>query len=333
MNEQKTNFIGIDISKKTLDVRVYAADNNRAENYIQVSNDSSGFASLLKWFKRKKMALSSILVCMEHTGMYGLKIRAFFESSSISYTMISGLELRRSLGISRGKNDNIDAGRIARYCYLYREELKPSVLKSTLLLRIQSLMSERRSYLKRVSQAKAYLTEHKKESLTSTYLRYNSELKHCSSLLREIESEILCVMQEDESLYKNYQLLTSITGIAFVNAVNAILYTNNFTSFSSARAYACFVGVAPFSYSSGTSMNSPARVGLLANRVLNSDLTQAALSAVSHDAELRLYYQRKKESGKSSGSVMNAVKFKLIERMFCVVKRGSPYVKLLQYAS
>jgi hypothetical protein len=57
------------------------------------------------------------------------------------------------------------------------------------------------------------------------------------------------------------------------------------------------------------------------------------LSAACHDPELRVYYHRKLVEGKHKGTVLNAVKFKLIERMFAVVKRGSSYVKLSQYSS
>ena len=60
----------------------------------------------------------------------------------------------------------------------------------------------------------------------------------------------------------------------------------------------------------------------------------AARSAVIHDPGLKHYYQRKikeKGGGKDAhGVVLNAVKFKLILRMFAVVKSGQPY-KVLNY--
>jgi transposase len=134
-------------------------------------------------------------------------------------------------------------------------------------------------------------------------------------------------------LYKNYLLLLSIVGIGLVNAANVILYTRNFTAFKNARMYACYCGVAPFSYRSGTSIHSPAKVSKMANVMLKADLSQAALSAACHDPELRVYYQRKLAEGKHKSAVLNAVKFKLIERMFAVVNRGSAYVKLSRYSS
>jgi transposase len=329
----KKNYVGIDVSKKTLDVRIYNSDNFSSENHHVFNNEFQGFHSLLRWLKSKKLSIGETAFCLEHTGIYSLALCAFFDEHSVDYVVVSGLELKCSLGISRGKSDNIDAGRIARYLYLRRDELVYSKSKSAVLLRIQSLMAERRSYVKRSAQAKAYLTEHKEHSATTSYVRYTSEHKHVESLIKDVEMEILLVIEEHSELSNNYSLLLSIPGISFVNAVNTILYTNNFTSFSNSRAYACYCGVAPFGYQSGTSLKSSPRVSKMANKMLKSDLSQAALSSLTHDPEMRLYYQRKLLEGKHFGVINNAIKFKLIERMFSVVKRGTPYVKLAKHAS
>ncbi len=60
----------------------------------------------------------------------------------------------------------------------------------------------------------------------------------------------------------------------------------------------------------------------------------AARSAIMNDPGIKKYYQRKmREKGGTKnmhGLVLNAVKFKLIMRMFSVVKSGEPY-KVLNY--
>ena len=55
-------------------------------------------------------------------------------------------------------------------------------------------------------------------------------------------------------------------------------------------------------------------------------------TAITYDPEISLYYKRKRDEGKRAGVVMNAVKNKLIQRVFSVVKRKTPYVKLMNYA-
>ena len=63
---------------------------------------------------------------------------------------------------------------------------------------------------------------------------------------------------------------------------------------------------------------------------IKANLSNAARSAIQNDPELRLYYDRKAKEGKEHGVIMNAVKFKLITRVFAVVKRRTPFVKLRQ---
>jgi transposase len=333
MNESKTCFIGIDISKAKLDVSIYDSGKNLPENYCCISNDESGFRVLLKWLKSKKIDLSFVLVCMEHTGIYGYDACFFFESHEIDYSMVSAYKIKHSFGLVRGKNDVIDSRRIAEFCYLFREKLPCSKMQHKLFLRVRDLMAERRIYKKRASQCKVYLTEHKKRETTTTTNRCMEELKVLNSYLKEIEKEVKTLIFSDPALKVNYELLTSIIGISFVNSVNILLYTDNFAAFPDARSYACYCGVAPFSYESGSSIRSNPKVSKMANIPLKVDLSQSALSAVCHDPELKQYYRRKLSQGKHTGTVLNAVKFKLIERMFAVVKRGTPYVKLGAFAS
>ncbi len=65
---------------------------------------------------------------------------------------------------------------------------------------------------------------------------------------------------------------------------------------------------------------------------MKSLLSMASVSAIQYDSELRLYYNRKLAEGKNKMSAINNVRNKLISRAFAVVKRGTPYVVLQQYA-
>lgn len=66
---KKKWFVGIDVSKSTLDV-AYCDETSKLQksNYIQVKNNESGFKSLLEWFKTNKIRRSACVIGMEHTG-------------------------------------------------------------------------------------------------------------------------------------------------------------------------------------------------------------------------------------------------------------------------
>ena len=54
----------------------------------------------------------------------------------------------------RGKNDQVDAQRIARYAYLHREELKPSKMPSQVILKVKHLLTHRQQLVKAATQEK-----------------------------------------------------------------------------------------------------------------------------------------------------------------------------------
>jgi len=322
-------FIGIDISKKTLDVVIYQPGAEKQNKHFVVSNDSKGFKALLKRLSFEKICLAQAFVCLEFCGVYGLDI-GFFLEGKVEFCFCSPLSIKRSLGLTRGKNDKLDAIKIARYCYLFRDELSCASMPSQGMLRLKNLMSERNRVVKTVASEKTVLKEFSSRFDTDAINRIKRRIKLLSDDIAVIENEAVSLITQNEQLIKNYNLLLSITGIGFVNAVMLILSTNNFKGITDARSFACYCGVAPFEHSSGSSIRGKTRVSKLANKKIKADLTNAARSAIINDPELRIYYKRKKDEGKSHGTVLNAVKFKLITRVFAVVNRQSPFVKLRQ---
>ena len=58
----------------------------------------------------------------------------------------------------------------------------------------------------------------------------------------------------------------------------------------------------------------------------------AALSVIRMQSELRDYYERKVAEGKNKMSVINAIRAKLIARMFAVISKNKVYQKNLKLA-
>lgn len=332
---KKKWFIGIDVSKKTLDVVIYDSSKKHADSeiYKQVSNNQQGYTDLLSWFKGKKIAYHSVVIGMEHTGAYCFDLRLFLESRRIDYCAFNPLHLKRSLGLIRGKNDRVDAERIAYFTYLHRDELTYSKLSGSVVLQLHELSAERKRYVTQQAGYKASLTDNKGRARTSTLQRAQQMVDTLEKEIDCVEKEMSVLIKKDPSMAKNYQLLTGIKGIGNINAISTLIHTNNFEAFETARQYACYLGIAPFEHTSGTSVKGATRVSRLGNRQLKADLSQAAKSAIVWDRELKEYYERKTKEGKAFGVVLNAVKFKLVCRMFAVVRRGTPFVELNTYKS
>ncbi len=323
-------FIGIDISKKTLDVTLYDNQGIKKSPYIHVANNIKGFDKIISWLKKRFVRLNSVLICMEHTGVYGIDLAVFLETTKIAYSMVSPLHIKRSLGLTRGKNDKVDSYQISRFCYLHRDEMKLSELPSAAIQKLRGLINERERLVKMQTVEKQILKELRKINSGTTIKRVKARIILFSGDISLIEKEIEQIIKSETEIYNNYTLIRSVVGIGLVNAVLFIIYSNNFHGFTDARKYACYSGVAPFENSSGTSIRGKTKVSHLANKRLKANLSNGARSAVQNDPELQIYYNRKAKEGKEHGVIMNAIKFKLITRVFAVVNRGTPYVRMRQ---
>jgi transposase len=118
-----------------------------------------------------------------------------------------------------------------------------------------------------------------------------------------------------------------------VLALLLLIYTQGCTKIVDGRKLACYTGVAPFEYRSGTSIMGKTGVSKFANGDLKRVLHMAAISSVQHNPELKHYYKRKVDEGKSKMSVINAVRNKLLHRIVAVIRRGTPYQPTLKNTS
>ena len=317
--------MGVDVSKLTLDI---CCAEKRL--YIKIGNDSKGFSVFKKWCKTNAIDLEESLVVMEYTGGYEYRFMQFCESLSVSYCRIPGLEIKQSMGMTRGKSDQADAFRIGQYGEEKRKRLEPSKPLDNHILRLKQLLSFRKRLVRERAGLESTIKERKhmyalQKADTITHIA-QAKIKADKKYITQLEQEIMEVIKSDEMMLLNYRIISSIKGIGPINAWMTIAYTENFTSFTDARKYAVFVGVIPFEHTSGTSIKGRKRVSHLAHKGLKSELNQAAKTAITHDPEIRAYAERKFKS-KVYPLVLNNVKFKLILRMFSLVKRGEKYVE------
>lgn len=108
--ENVRESIGIDVSKRTLDVYLH-----QKQQHQQFSNDESGFKKILSWSKSQGIKLEEALFCFEYTGWYCLHLSYFLNLRLIRYCCVNPMEIKRSIGLKRGKTDKADSKEIARY--------------------------------------------------------------------------------------------------------------------------------------------------------------------------------------------------------------------------
>ena len=145
--------------------------------------------------------------------------------------------------------------------------------------------------------------------------------------LAKVEKAISQIIKEDEHLSQIFEIVTSVPGVGPVTATEMILTTNEFEDVKDPKKFACYAGVAPFPHESGL-YRGKSRVSHMANKQMKTYLHLAALVAVQTDKELSDYYLRRVVVDKKSKMlVLNAIRNKLIHRVFSCIHQNRKYEK------
>jgi transposase len=270
---------------------------------------------------------------MEHTGLYTRQLVHYLLSRQVCVWLESSLHIKRSMGLVRGKSDAIDAQRIARFAHTHQGHAKPLNLTALTLEKLKDLNANRKRLMKAIQSLKVSTKELKQVDPESgkTVERVNRDaIRGLEKSLLAVEEKISEFIKADENLNKQFDLITSVKGVGKIMALLLLIYTQGCTKIVDGRKLACYSGVAPFEYRSGTSIMGRTSVSKFANSDLKRVLHMAAVSSVQHNAELKAYYLRKVAEGKSKMAVINAVRNKLLHRIVAVVQRGTPYTPTLK---
>jgi transposase len=329
---KRSLFIGIDISKSTLDVSVISPTDTNCIHYQQFANQKKGFTLLLKWINHcsERVPVQQWRVCMENTGIYCLELNCFLEGKGIWQCLENALQIKRSMGVLRGKSDKADSGTIALYAYRFQDKLKPYVLPSKTLLRLRVLFTQRERLVSLHVQLQLgikSLKGYEKHLVKDIQKQNETLLKSLVVQIKAIDKALGECLKEDEDLQQKAKLIQSVPGVGLQTTAYVLIVSRGMDSFATPRKFACYSGCAPFEHSSGTSLRGKPKVHFIANKKMKMLLHMAAINAITFNQELKTYYQRKVAEGKNPMSVINAVRFKLICRIFSVVRRGESFQK------
>jgi len=325
--------VGIDISKSTFDARIHG--NQMFEVF---ENSNIGFKELVKWaFKNSPFPKEDILFVFEHTGLYSFGLSVFLTERNVPFVLVPGLEIKRSLGLARGKDDKVDAARIALYGYRLRDEIRPSELPQEDIMTLKGLLSLRGRLVKQRAGHKTSLKEQKRVLVKkNNKVLFGTQQRMIAAFSKQIagiEKEMGDIVKKNVPLDQIYKLITSIKGVGPQTALYMMVCTNAFTKFGSWRKFASYCGIAPFPNSSGTSIRGRTKVSHLANKKMKSLLDMCAKSAIQSNPEMKQYYDKRIEQGKNKMGTINIIRNKILSRIFAVVQRKTPYVDIMKYAA
>ena len=317
----KKIFIGIDFAKEKFDAALIEACGLQEFGERQFGtfpNDKKGFRQFVKWIKGHcgSAREDEWQLCGEDTGSCSIPLSKWLYGKGLDIWIESAYAIKHSSGIRRVKTDRADASMIAEYAWRHQDkavlfeplsdslaQLREVFLYRHKLVQQQVAMEVRKQDKSKADASKAtgFIGRKSKHLINEI----NKAIKECDALIDSI-------IESDPELKENYDIVTSIKGVARQNGACILIFTNNFKRFDmDARKIACYYGVAPFGKQSGSSVHSPATTSHFANRLIKSLLSQAAQIARIYNPEIKDYYERLVARGQQHSDAINNLKNKL----------------------
>ena len=328
----KKIYVGIDISKEKCNLCFRSG-----LEIVREEECSNDVKALKKAFKAALKVLGAsvdeVLVCAEYTGRYIYPLTVACQELGIFLWMDDPTRIKNSMGITRGKNDAIDAARIAEYAYRYSDKAIRYCIPDAALVSMKNLLADREFLLIDRKRYQSQLTDQKKYMAPGDFKhkssRWKQVIKSIDEQIEAIDAEIEALIAADPVLARQKELLVSIDGIGERIAINMIAVTGGFTRFQNARQFCSFAGLSPYKYYSGTSVRSKAKISKRANQTMKALLHMSAVNVATRmkSGEYKDYYERKLKEGKHVMCILNVLRAKLVYRMFSVIKRDTEYTK------
>lgn len=325
-------YVGIDISKEKCNLCY-----RRGLEIVREEECLNEIKALKKAIKAALKAVEAkeeeVLICAEYTGRYIYPLTVTCQELDLFLWLDDPTRIKNSMGLTRGKNDAIDAARIAEYAFRYSDKAVRYSIPDAALVSMKNLLSDREFLLIDKKRYQAQLSDQKRYmdpiDFKHKSTRWKKVIRSIEEQIASIDAEIDALIAADPVLTRQKELLVSIDGIGNRIAINMIAITGGFTRFQNARQFCSFAGLTPYRYDSGTSVRSKAKISKRSNQTMKALLHLSAVTVATRmkEGEYRDYYERKLKEGKHVMCVMNVLRAKLVHRMFSVIKRDTEYTK------
>jgi transposase len=331
-------IVGADVSKDKINFSLLF--DGKVVSDHEISNKVNDLTMFVKSVQSLAHSLSTsnvdndVYFCMEHTGVYNNLLYKVLDQAKITFFVEPGLHIKLTLGLTRGKNDKIDARRIAEFCNRNHDKLVPHKIETKLTATLKALQTKRNQYVKMKCQLSQGSSDNKVflDAETSKMIKQSDDplLKSIIAAIKKIDAQIEELIKTDPEIMENYKIAQSVPGVGKVLATAMICATSNFNKFDHAKKFATYCGVVPFNNESGKKKGK-SKVSHLANKDLKKLLHLSATSTIKSNSSFAIYYQKKVEQGKNKMLVLNNIRNKIVHTVFACIKSKIKYSKQYQY--
>jgi transposase len=303
-------FVGIDVSKRWLDVHVRPAAQGR-----RFANDEAGRAALCQWLSGWPVTR----LVLEASGGYERAVARALDAAGLAVWVVNPRRVRHFARASGrlAKTDRIDAAVLAHFAETY--DRPPARPRHPALERLAEYRRARHQV-----QSQIVALNHQLGQLADPALKARLTIlrRHLADELKALERLMYEIVRTTPELAERYRQLTALPGIG-PQAALALLADLPELGQLTRRTIAALVGVAPINHDSGALRGRRTIQG--GRSALRHVLFMATLTATRHNPPLQAYYQRLIAAGKPAKLALVACLRKLVVILNAMVRDQTPW--------
>lgn len=318
MDKLSASVVGIDVSKKTLDVTLLLAKGGKRRK--RIANTLEGIATLQAWLQRHTGG--AVNVCMESTSVYWEMVAEALHEAGHRVSVVNPVRIKgyAMSQLRRSKTDPLDGDVIADFCRTQEVDAwtPPSPEQKKLRALVRHLEALKKSRTQQTNRLGACQDEEVKTSLETVLATIEAEIEAVKKRLADL-------IDQHPDLKQKKQLLTSINGIGEQTALRILAEMYDLADYKNAKAAAADAGVTTSHYRSGTSVRRRPKISRMGKASIRSALHFPAITALQHNPVVQRMAQRLAARGKCKAVIRVAAMRKLLHLAYGVLKHQQPF--------
>lgn len=310
MQATETVVVGVDVSKRWLDVHV-----SPAGEQWRAANEPDGVDELA----RRLVEAGPALVVCEATGGLERLLQAALAAAGLSLAVVNPRQARRFAGAAGqlAKTDRQDAALLARFGR--QMQPRPTPMPSDQVQELRALVLRRRQLV----QARAAERQRRGQSPDALQQSVQRHIEFLSQEIRQLERQLRTLLDEDPHWRAQAELLQSAPGVG-PQTTAALLAELPELGQLGRKQIAALAGLAPYNRDSGQWRGQRSVWGGRAS--VRRTLYMAAVSAIRcHDSPLREFHQRLMAVGKPFKVAITACMRKLLTFLNAMIQNQQPW--------
>jgi transposase len=303
-------FVGIDVSKRTLDVAVRPSGVHWSTDNTPESCDA---------LAAKIAALSPELVVLEATGKLEHSLVAALAAAKLPVVVVNPRQVRdfaKALG-KLAKTDTLDAHVLAHFAEAVRPSVRPLPDEQTDALAAQ--VARRRQLVEMLS---AELNRLSAARTASVKQDVNAHITWLKERLKTIDRDLDKALRSSDLWREQHDLLKSVPGVGRVTVVTLRAELPELGLLNN-KQIAALVGLAPVAHDSGQHRGKRRISG--GRETVRHVLYMAALTAKRYNPVVKAFYARLMAKGKQAKVALTACMHKLLTILNAIARTKEPW--------